>query len=50
MGITRCHHGGALGDAHVGLPQPHAVLSGQPGQPLDRGDITGTTEFDPLLT
>src|SRR2546430_1648318 len=36
MGITRCHHGGALGDAHVRLPQPHAVLPGQPGQPLDR--------------
>src|SRR5512132_4089626 len=36
MRITRCHHGGALGDAHVRLPQPHAVLPGQPGQPLDR--------------
>src|SRR5207253_6420166 len=36
MGITRCHHGGALGDAHVRLPQPHAVLPGQPGQSLDR--------------
>jgi hypothetical protein len=31
MGITSRHHGGALGNAHVRLPQPHAVLSGQPG-------------------
>jgi hypothetical protein len=37
MGITPCHHRGALGDAQIRLPQPHAVLSGQPGQPLDRG-------------
>src|SRR6059058_583674 len=37
VGITACHHGGALGDAQVRLPQPHAVLSGQSGQPLDRG-------------
>src|SRR5438874_13678392 len=34
VGITACHHGGALGDAQVRLPQPHAVLSGQSGQPL----------------
>ena len=27
MGITPCHYGGALGDAHVGLPQPHAPLA-----------------------
>src|SRR5205809_1423102 len=37
VGITACHHGGALGNAQVRLPQPHAVLSGQSGQPLDRG-------------
>src|SRR5262249_9539386 len=37
MGITPCHHGGAPGDAHIRLPQPHAALPGQSGQPLDRG-------------
>src|SRR6516165_5448698 len=37
MGITPCHHGGALGDAHIRLPQPHAALPGQSGEPLDRG-------------
>src|SRR5215470_10863988 len=31
MGITPCHHGGALGDAHIRLPQPHAALPGQSG-------------------
>jgi hypothetical protein len=37
MGITPCHHRGALGDAQVRLPQPHPVLARQPGQPLARG-------------
>src|SRR6516164_2026534 len=37
MGITPCHHGGALGDAHIRLPQPHAALPGQSGEPLNRG-------------
>src|SRR5215471_14821548 len=31
MGITPCHHGGALGDAHIRLPQPYAALPGQSG-------------------
>src|SRR5215510_10506393 len=31
MVITPCHHGGALGDAHIRLPQPHAALPGQSG-------------------
>src|SRR5262249_210379 len=31
MGITPRHHCGALGDAHLPLPQPHAVLSCPPG-------------------
>src|SRR5436309_2919209 len=37
LGITGCHHGCALVYAQVRLPQPHAVLSGQSGQRLDRG-------------
>jgi hypothetical protein len=36
MGVASRHHGGALGDAQIGLPQPHAVLAGQPVQSLDR--------------
>ena len=24
MGVASRHHGGALGDAQIGLPQPHA--------------------------
>jgi hypothetical protein len=28
--------GGALGDAQIGLPQPHSVLVGHPVQSLDR--------------
>src|SRR5213079_1832040 len=36
MRIAPCHHRGALGDAQIRMPQPHAVLLGQPGKPLDR--------------
>ena len=36
MGITPRHHGGALGDAQIGLPQSHAVLAGQAVQSFDR--------------
>jgi hypothetical protein len=36
VGIAPRHHGGALGDAQIGLPQSHAVLSGQAIEPLDR--------------
>jgi hypothetical protein len=36
LGIAPRHHDGALGDAQIGLPQSHAVLSGQAIEPLDR--------------
>ena len=36
MGVAPRHHGCALGDAQIGLPQSHAVLVGQPVQSLDR--------------
>ena len=35
MSVTSRHHRCAFGDAQVGLPQPHAVLAGQPIQSLD---------------
>ena len=36
VGVASRHHGRALGDAQIGLPQPHAVLAGQAVQSLDR--------------
>jgi hypothetical protein len=36
MGVTPRHHGGTLGDAHVGLSQAHPVLAHQAVQSLDR--------------
>ena len=36
MGVAPRHHRRALGDAQIGLPQPHAVLAGQAVEPLDR--------------
>ena len=36
MGIASRHHRRALGDAQIRLAQPHAVLLGQPIEPLDR--------------
>ena len=36
VGIAPRHHGGALGDTQIGLPQPHAVRVGQAIEPLDR--------------
>ena len=35
VGIAPRHHRRAFGDAQVGLPQPHAVLAGQPVQSED---------------
>jgi len=35
VGIAPGHHGGALGDTQIGLPQPHAVRVGQAIEPLD---------------
>jgi hypothetical protein len=31
------HHNGTFGRAQIRLPQPHAVLFGQPIEPLDGG-------------
>ena len=36
VSVTSRHHGGSLGDAQIGLPQPHPVLLGQAVEPLDR--------------
>ena len=36
VGIAPRHHRRPLGDADVGLPQPHAVAAGQAVEPLDR--------------
>ena len=36
MGIASRHHRGVLGDAQIGLAQPHAALARQPVEPLDR--------------
>ena len=36
VGVAPRHHRRALGDADIGLPQPHAVPAGQPVEPLDR--------------
>ena len=36
MGIAARHHGRALGDAQIRLPQPHPAFVGQPVEPLDR--------------
>ena len=36
VGVASRHHGGVLGDAQVGLAQPHAMLLGQMIDPLDR--------------
>ena len=36
IGIASCHHRRLLGDAQIGLPQPHAVLASQAIKPLDR--------------
>jgi hypothetical protein len=36
MGVARSHHRRGLGDARIGLPQPHPVLLRQAVQPLDR--------------
>ena len=36
MGIAPRHHRRPLGDAQIGLPQPHAVLAGQAIEALDR--------------
>ena len=36
VGIASRHRGRPLGDAQIGLPQPHAVLTGQAVQSLDR--------------
>ena len=36
MGVASRHHSRALGDAQIGLPQPHTVLAGQAVQSLDR--------------
>ena len=37
VGIAPRHHRRLLGDAQIGLPQPHPVLPGQAVEPLDRG-------------
>jgi hypothetical protein len=37
VGIASRHHGCALGDAEVGLPQPHPMLGGQAVEAPDRG-------------
>src|SRR5215510_11398837 len=34
MGITPCHHGGALGDAHIRLSQPHGRFLASRVSPL----------------
>ena len=36
VGIAPRHHRRLLGDAQVGLPQPHPVLPGQAVEPFDR--------------
>ena len=36
VGVAARHHGCVLGDAQIGLPQPHRVLHGQAIEPLDR--------------
>jgi hypothetical protein len=36
VGVASRHHGRPLGDAQIGLPQPHTVLAGQTVQSLDR--------------
>ena len=36
VGIAPRHHRGLLGDAQIGLPQPHPMLPGQAVEPLDR--------------
>jgi hypothetical protein len=36
MGVASRHHRRPLGDAHVGLPQPHPVLAGHAIEPPDR--------------
>ncbi len=37
VGVASRHHHGALGDAQIGLPQPHPVLLGQTIERFDRG-------------
>jgi hypothetical protein len=37
MGVTPRHHRRALGDAQIGLPQPHPASIGQTIEPPDRG-------------
>src|SRR5579859_2977895 len=37
MGIAARHQGGAFGEPQIRLAQPHAVLFGQPIEPLDGG-------------
>ena len=36
VGIAPRHHRRLLGEAQIGLPQPHAVVAGQAIEPLDR--------------
>ena len=36
MGVAPRHQGRALGDADVGLPQPHPMLLGHAVEPIDR--------------
>ena len=35
-GVAARHHGSLLGDAQIGLPQPHPMLAGQAVEALDR--------------
>ena len=35
VSVAARHHGGALGDAQIGLPQPHPMLLGEPAQSPD---------------
>ena len=37
VGVTAGHHGGLLGDAQIGLPQPHSMAAGQAVEPFDGG-------------
>ena len=36
VGVAPRHHRRPLGDAQIGLPQPHPAFAGQPVEPLDR--------------
>ena len=37
VGVASRHHRSVLGDAQIGLAQPHAMHPGQPIEPSDRG-------------